>query len=42
VDMIDYMEPDDSLPQHGLIGMQIHSGGPAVAYYKDVTVEELP
>jgi len=42
VDMIDYTEPDDSLPQHGLIGMQIHSGGPAVAYYKDITVEELP
>jgi hypothetical protein len=42
VDMIDYTEPDDSLPQHGLIGMQIHSGGPAVAYYKEITVEELP
>jgi len=42
VDMIDYTEPDDSLPQFGLIGLQIHSGGPALAFYKDVAVEELP
>jgi hypothetical protein len=42
VDMIDYTEPDDSLPQHGLIGLQIHGGGPAVAFYKDITIEELP
>jgi len=42
VDMIDYTETDDSLPQYGLIGLQIHSGGPAIAYYKDVVVEELP
>lgn len=42
VDMIDYTEPDDSIPQFGLIGLQVHSGGPAVAFYKDITVEELP
>ena len=42
VDMIDYTEPDDSLPQFGLIGLQIHGGGPAVAFYKDITIEELP
>ena len=40
--MIDYTEPDESIPQHGLIGLQIHSGGPAVASYKDITIEELP
>ena len=40
--MIDYTEPDEALPQHGLIGLQIHSGGPAVASYKDITIEELP
>ena len=40
--MIDYTEPDESIPQHGLIGVQIHSGGPAVASYKDITIEELP
>ena len=42
VEMIDYTEEDDSLPQFGLIGLQIHGGGPAVASYKDVVVEELP
>jgi hypothetical protein len=42
VDMIDYTEPDESLPQSGLIGLQIHAGGPAEASYKQVTIEELP
>jgi hypothetical protein len=42
VDMVDYTEPDDSLPQFGLIGLQVHGGGPAEASYKDVTIEELP
>ena len=40
--MIDYTEPDESIPQHGFIGMQIHGGGPAVASYKDILIEELP
>ena len=42
VEMIDYTEADDSLPQFGLIGLQVHGGGPAVASYKDVVVEILP
>ena len=42
VPMIDYTEPDDSIPQFGLLGLQIHGGGPAVASYKEITVEELP
>lgn len=40
--MIDYTEPDETIPQHGLIGLQIHGGGPAEASYKDITIEELP
>jgi len=40
--MIDYTEPDEALPQHGLIGLQIHSGGPAEASYKEISIEELP
>jgi hypothetical protein len=40
--MIDYTEPDESLDQFGLIGVQIHGGGPAEASYKDITIEELP
>ena len=42
VDMIDYTETDDSLPQFGLIGLQVHGGGPTEAFYKDITIEELP
>ena len=42
VEMIDYTEEDDSLPQFGLIGLQIHGGGPALTSYKDIVVEELP
>ncbi len=42
VEMIDYTETDDSLPQFGLIGLQVHGGGPAMASYKDIVVEELP
>jgi len=40
--MIDYTEPDDSIEQFGLIGVQIHGGGPAEASYKEITIEELP
>lgn len=39
--MIDYTEPDESLEQHGLIGLQVHGGGPAQIWYKDITIEEL-
>ena len=42
VAMIDYTESDDTLPQFGLIGLQVHGGGPTEASYKDVTIEELP
>lgn len=42
VEMIDYTEPDASLPQHGLIGLQVHGNGVTEALYKDITVEELP
>lgn len=42
VPMIDYTEPDASLPQHGLIGLQVHGNGVTEAWYKDITVGELP
>lgn len=38
---IDYTEPDDSIPQHGLIGLQVHGGGKTEISYKDITIEEL-
>lgn len=42
VAMVDYIEPDDSIPQHGLVGLQVHGGGKAEIWYKDITIEELP
>jgi hypothetical protein len=39
---VDYTEPDETIPQSGLIGLQIHGGGKAQIYYKDITIQELP
>lgn len=38
---VDYTEPDEQLPQSGLIGLQIHGGGKAQVFYKELTIEEL-
>ena len=38
---VDYTEPDESIPQKGLIGLQIHSGPPAEAWYKDIKIRVL-
>lgn len=38
---VDYTEPDKSIPQQGIIGLQIHGGGKAKVYYKDIFIEEL-
>jgi len=38
---VDYTEPDASIPQKGIIGLQIHGGGPTEAWYKDVEIREL-
>ena len=38
---VDYTEPDKSIPQQGIIGLQIHGGGKAKVYYKDIYIEEL-
>jgi hypothetical protein len=39
---VDYTEPDEKIPQVGRIGLQIHSGGPAEVWFKDIMIEELP
>src|SRR5204863_2015731 len=39
---VDYTEPDEKIPQEGRIGLQIHSGGPAEVWFKDISIEELP
>lgn len=39
---VDYTEPDESIEQRGLIGLQIHGGPPSEAWYKDIRILELP
>jgi len=38
---VDYTEPDQTIEQAGLIGIQIHGGPPSEAWYKDLRIEEL-
>ena len=38
---VDYTEADDSIAQTGCICVQIHSGPPSEAWYKDITIEQL-
>lgn len=38
---VDYTEPDEKIEQTGLVCVQIHSGPPSEAWYKDITIEEL-
>jgi hypothetical protein len=39
---VDYTEPDPKIEDHGVIAVQIHSGPPSEAWYKDIYVRELP
>jgi len=39
---VDYTEPDESIEQTGLIGLQIHGGPPSEAWYKDIRIKLLP
>ena len=41
VQTVDYTEPDESIEQQGLIGLQIHGGPPSEAWYKDIRVKPL-
>ena len=38
---VDYTEPDASIPQKGLIGLQIHGDGKTMVAYKDLMLTEL-
>jgi hypothetical protein len=40
--MVDYTEADESIPQSGRIGLQIHGGGRTEVRFKDVLIEEKP
>ena len=41
VQTVDYTEPDASIEQAGLIGVQIHAGLPAEAWYKDIEIKTI-
>jgi hypothetical protein len=41
VQSVDYTEKDEKIPQEGRIGLQIHGGGPAEVWFKDLTIREL-
>ena len=38
---VDYTEKDEKADRTGIIGLQIHGGGPSEAWYKDITIVEL-
>jgi hypothetical protein len=39
---VDYTEPDATIPQEGVFGLQIHQGAPSEAWYKDIMLQVLP
>jgi hypothetical protein len=38
---VDYVETDSTIADSGVICVQIHSGPPSEAWYRDITIEEL-
>jgi hypothetical protein len=39
---VNYSEGDNSIPREGLIALQIHGGGKAKVFYKDIFIKKLP
>jgi len=39
---VDYTEEDPKIEDYGVIAVQIHGGPPSEAWYKDITIQELP
>jgi 3-keto-disaccharide hydrolase len=42
VQTVDYTETDPGVPASGVIGLQIHGGGPSEMWYRNITIAELP
>lgn len=40
--MVDYTEADETIPQSGRLGLQVHGGGKTEVRFRDITLEELP
>jgi hypothetical protein len=41
VKTVDYVEKDESIPQHGIIALQIHGGAYTKVQYRNLVLEEL-
>ena len=39
---VDYTETDPNVDDYGIIAVQIHAGPPSEAWYKEITLRELP
>lgn len=42
VKTVDYLELDPKVDRSGVIAVQIHGGPPSEAWYKDISIQELP
>ena len=42
IETVDYLEVDPGIEDYGVIAVQIHGGPPSEAWYKDITIQELP
>ena len=42
VQTVDYTEPDATIPQRGIIALQIHGGAYTKEQYRNLVIEELP
>ncbi len=38
---VDFTEVDDTIERSGVVALQVHSGGPMEAWYKDIVLKEL-
>lgn len=39
---VDFIETQEGIPRAGIIGLQIHSGPPSEAWYRNIRLKELP
>ena len=42
VGAVQYVEPDDSIARSGVLGLQVHAGGPTEVRFKDLLIQKLP
>lgn len=41
VETVDYIEPDEAIPQTGKVCVQIHSGPPSEAWYRNIAIKRF-